>query len=481
LTVMVEQVEMWINNSEVPASNYYEIKDPGRLTDVVARVAKGTVEDADHAVEAAHNAFLSWRKLDVGERIQAVLAAAKVLEESIPQLSPLLAREHGGLLGETQVDFGYAVGVTRFTAGIAESYLTPQVIEDETCRIEIEKVPRGVVAAIVPWNYPIALAMMKLAPALITGNTVVVKPSPFAPAALTLALKKMASVLPPGVINVVNGDGDVGAALTRHPLVRKISFTGGTQTAKHVMADAASTIKNITLELGGNDPAIILDDVNPAEIMPALVKGIFTRSGQICFAVKRVYVPQSMYDKFFDTMCQVVDEIKVGHGLDERATMGPVNNRNQYQFVKDLIQQTKQSNAVVRELGQKLQPEEWENGYYILPTVVRDIDPTSTLVCCEQFGPVIPVIPYQTLEQAIEMANDTEFGLGSSVWSADRNRAVEVARQIEAGFTLINGHGIDMLDVRMPFGGIKQSGIGREFTELSLADYIEYHGIRYLK
>ncbi len=481
MNMPTEQVDLWINNSGVSTHDYFEIYDPGRLNHLVARVAKGSVQDANNAVIAAHHAFLSWRRLDLSERIQAVFAAAKALEQSIPELSPLLTREHGGLLGESQMDFGFGVGAAQFTAGIAESYLVPEVIEDENCRIEIEKIPRGVVVAIVPWNFPIVLTMMKLAPALVTGNTLVVKPSPFAPAAITQALKKMASVLPPGVINVVNGDGDVGATLTHHPLVRKISFTGGTETAKHVMADAGSTIKNITLELGGNDPAIILDDVNPAEIMPRLVKGIFTRSGQICFSVKRVYVSQGMYDKFFDMMCQVVDEIKVGHGLDERSTMGPVVNRGQYNFVKDLIQHTKASNAVVRELGQKLQPEEWDNGYYMLPTVVRDINHSAKLACCEQFGPVIPLIPYQSLDQAIEMANDSEFGLCSSVWSSDVNRAVKVARQIEAGSTFINSHSLESLDVRMPFGGIKQSGIGREFTELSLADYIEHHGIRYMK
>jgi acyl-CoA reductase-like NAD-dependent aldehyde dehydrogenase len=477
----VEKVDLWINNALVSSNDQFEIRDPGRLSDVVAHVAKGTVEIANEAVEAAHCAFLSWRKLEVSERINKVLAAAHALEQEIPTLSSLLVREHGGLLGEALTDLNYGVGVTQFTAGIAKSYLISEVIEDENSRIEIEKVPRGVVVAIVPWNFPIVLTMMKLAPALVTGNTIVVKPSPLAPAAITQALKKMAAELPPGVINVITGDGDVGAALTSHPLVRKISFTGGIQTAKHVMSDASSTIKNITLELGGNDPAIILDDANIAELMPTLVRGIFTRSGQICFAVKRVYVPKGMYDKFYDTMCQVVDEIKVGHGLDQQATMGPVNNKVQYQFVKDLIEQAKQSNARVRELGKKLCPEEWDNGYYILPTVVRDVEHSAKLACCEQFGPVIPLIPYQSIHQAIEMANDSEFGLCSSVWSSDRKRALEVARQIEAGSTFINSHNIESLDVRMPFGGIKQSGIGREFSEVSLADYIEYHGIRYMK
>jgi acyl-CoA reductase-like NAD-dependent aldehyde dehydrogenase len=477
----VEKVELWINNTSISSNDQYEIKDPGRLTDVVAHVAKGTVAIANDAVQAAHQAFLSWRKLEVSERINMVMAAASALEQEIPALSPLLVREHGGLMSEAQIDLGYGVGVTQFTAGIAKSYLIPEVIEDENSRIEIQKVPRGVVVAIVPWNFPIVLTMMKLAPALVTGNTIVVKPSPLAPIGIMLALKKMADILPPGVINVVSGDSDVGEALTSHPLVRKISFTGGNQTAKHVMHSASSTIKNITLELGGNDPAIILDDANLDEIMPALVRGIFTRSGQICFAVKRVYVPQSLYEKFYETMCQVVNEIKVGHGLDEQATMGPVNNKTQYQFVKNLIEQAKHGNAKVLELGKKLTPEEWDNGYYILPTIIRDVEHTSNVACCEQFGPVIPLISYQSVEQAIQMANDSEFGLCSSVWSSDRNRALNVARQIEAGSTFINSHNIESLDLRMPFGGIKQSGIGREFSDVSLADYVENHSIKYAK
>lgn len=478
MKVMTAQVEMWINNQEVPSSNYYELKDPGRLSDIVARVAKGTEEEANQAVNAAHKAYLSWRKLSVSERIEKVLKAVYQLEQSIPELSPLASREHGGLLSESQTDFGYGVGGTQATAAIAEAYLATQVHEDESALVEVHKKPRGVFVAIVPWNYPVSITMMKLAPGLISGNTVVVKPSPNSPAALTLALKRMASVLPPGVINVVNGDGDVGKTLTSHPLVKKISFTGGTATGKHVMIAAADSIKNITLELGGNDAAIILDDVNPSQIMPDLVRGIFSRAGQICFAVKRVYVPQTIYDKFANTLCEFVNEFKVGHSLDERATMGPLNNRNQFAFVKNLIEQSKQSNAVVRELGQKLQPDEWDNGYYILPTVVRDIEHTADLSCSEQFGPVIPLIPYQSEEQAIEMANDSIYGLGSSVWSSNLDHAAKVARQVEAGFTFINGHSIDKIDIRMPFGGIKQSGIGREFTELGLAEFVEAHAIR---
>ncbi|MFJ7726447.1 aldehyde dehydrogenase family protein [Neobacillus sp. NPDC097160] len=478
MKVLTKQVNMWINNQEVHSGDFYEIKDPGRHTDIVANVAKGTIENADHAVRAAHEAYLSWREMSVSERIQKVLTAIEQLEQSMPELCPLASREHGGLLSEAQTDFGYGVGGTQATAGIAEAYLAPQVFENESAIVEVHKKPRGVFIAIVPWNYPVSITMMKLAPGLISGNTAVVKPSPNSPAALTMALQRMAKVLPPGVINVVNGDGDVAKVLTTHPLVTKISFTGGTETAKHVMAAAASSIKKLTLELGGNDAAIILDDVNANRIMPDLVKGIFSRAGQICFAVKRVYVPQTIYRTFSNTLCEYVNEIKVGHGLDERSTMGAINNQAQYQLVKNLIDQSKRSNATVFELGKKVQPEEWDNGYYILPTVVRDIEHTADLSCNEQFGPVIPLIPYQSVEQAIEMANDSMYGLGSSVWSSDVDRAAEVARQVEAGFTFVNGHSIDKIDIRMPFGGVKQSGMGREFTEFGISEYIEPHAIR---
>ncbi|MGJ9460719.1 aldehyde dehydrogenase family protein, partial [Oceanobacillus sp. CF4.6] len=285
--------------------------------------------------------------------------------------------------------------------------------DEETGWTKIEKKSKGVVAAIVPWNMPVVLTMMKLGPALVTGNTVVLKPSPTAPLALTKLLKKIANVLPKGVINVVHGDVEVGEAMTKHPLVRKVAFTGGTETGKIVMKNAASTIKDITLELGGNDPAIVLDDVNPAEIIPKLLAGVYARSGQICFAVKRIYVPKTIYNEFFESFCQYVDEYKVGHGLNENASFGPLNNKKQYDFVNGLIERTKKSGATVKELGTKLDPENWDNGYYILPHVVKVDDPTSESVSCEQFGPIIPIIPYENEEEVIKLANDSEQGLGS--------------------------------------------------------------------
>ncbi len=351
MTNISEQIGMLINNTEIKKNQSYKINDPGRFQEVVATVAIGTKEDVNHAVESAHQAFLGWAKISLSERIQKVENACNELAMSIPELAPLLVKENGALLSEAQIDIGAGAMAIQNFKPIAEPFLKTQLFEDDFGVVEVNKVPRGVVAAIIPWNLPVALTMIKLIPALISGNTIVVKPSPYAPITLTLALKKVAAMLPPGVVNVVNGDGDVGHALTTHPLVRKISFTGGIKTAGQVMTAASSSIKNLTLELGGNDPAIILDDVNMDAIMADLLRGIFFRAGQICFAIKRIYVPESIFEKFYDTFCQAVDEIKVGHGLDERSTMGPVINETQYNYLNRVNTTNKTKQCYCKRVG----------------------------------------------------------------------------------------------------------------------------------
>lgn len=474
----IVKVDLFINQKDVSSGNYFEVRDPGRFADVVAQVAIGSAAHVHEAVTAAHNAYHTWKNSSVQERIDRLNSAAVELEKLSSQLATTLVKEQGMLLRETQRDVANGIRTLRETAALVESFFEVEKYEDEEGWVRVEKVPRGVVAAIVPWNAPMGLTMGKVAPALATGNTIVVKPSPFAPVAVSQALKAMAACFPPGAINIVFGEGGVGSALTHHPLVRKISFTGGTKTGKAVMAAAAESIKNIALELGGNDPAIILDDVVPADVVPELIKGIFPRSGQVCYAIKRVYVPAKIYDKFYDTLCEAVNEYKIGYGLDPRSTFAPLNNQNQYSFIKGLTERTRQSGATVRELGQKLDPDNWDNGYYVLPAVVRDVAPSAELVVSEQFGPVIPLIPYETEEQALEMANGTEYGLASSIWARDYDRASRLAGEIEAGLTFINSHARTALgDRHMPFGGVKQSGIGRVRTTVGMDEYIEYHAI----
>lgn len=472
------KLELFINNKDVSSGSYFEVRNPGRFAEVVAQVAVGNAGHVNDAVVAAHNAYSTWRKSSVQQRIAGLNAAAAELENHMIALATTLVEEQGMLLRDTQRDVGNGFRTLRESAKLLETFFDTEEYEDEEGWVRVEKVPRGVVAAIVPWNAPIGLTMGKVGPALATGNTIVVKPSPFAPIAVSQALKMIAACFPPGVINIVYGEGDVGAALTHHPLVRKISFTGGTSTGKVVMAAAADSIKNIGLELGGNDPAIILDDARPEDVVPGLINGIFPRSGQVCYAIKRVYVPAAMFDHFYETFCAAVDEMKVGYGFDPRATLGPVNNANQYNFIRGLIARTRESGATVRELGQKLDPDSWNNGYYLLPAVARDLSATAELVVGEQFGPIIPLIPYETEDEVVDMANSTEHGLGSSIWSGDYARAIRVAGRIEAGMTFINSHARTKIgDLHMPFGGIKQSGIGRVRTVVGMDEYIEYHAI----
>lgn len=481
MTGSVPKADHIINGERVAAKDYKDVVDPGRLDEVVAQCGLGTPEDVDKAAKVAYAAFPGWRDTDPAERAALVTKSAEVLNGCAEKLAPQLCREHGGVLWEAQLDFGAGAGTLMTTAAQVEDFYRPQVVEDDDCVIRVEHAPKGVVSGIVPWNMPVVLTMMKIAPALTTGNCLMVKPSSSAPAALTLALEKMAAVFPPGVLNVVNGSGALGEALATHPLVRKVGFTGGTDTGVTVMRNAAGTIKNVTLELGGNDAAILLRDADIDLAIPRLLKGIFTRTGQICFAVKRIYVQRSIYDTFVDALVAAVGEFVVGHGLDEGVIMGPLHNKAQFDSVQSLLKQTQNSSAKVIELGKKADPDQWDNGYYMLPHVVRDIEHSAPLSSCEQFGPIIPVIAFDTEGEAVDYANDSEWGLCSSVWSKDTEHALTLARRIEAGTTFINEHSLFGLDLRMPFGGVKQSGIGREYSHYAMEEYSEYHVIKMMK
>lgn len=478
----LERIRLLIGNQEIDTENYIEIKDPGRFSEVIGTVAQGNAAHVDQAVNAAHQAFQVWRKTGLQERSALLLKAADVIEHEIPGLPELLTKETGLVYPEMKLEVAIIPRLMRSAVDLAQTFLEPKQVEDAGSWNSLEKRPLGVVVIIVPWNAPLLLALQKVAPALITGNTVIVKPSPNAPLALSIILNKIAGLFPPGVINVIHGEDGVGSALSTHPLVRKISFTGGGKVAKIIMKSAADSLKNLHFELGGNDPAIVLDDADLDEAIPKIVAGSFRKTGQLCFGIKRVYVPETIFDSFCDKFCEHLDTYKVGHGLDANTDMGPLNNQLQYNFVKDLIQRTKQSGAKVVELGTKLDPDNWDNGYYLRPTVVINPDPNDEIVVTEQFGPVIPLISYRTEEEVIQMANQTEYGLCSSVWSSDFERAVRVSREIEAGTTYINEHENTRLGgTIIPFGGVKQSGIGRIGTEIGMAEFIEYHGIAFHK
>jgi acyl-CoA reductase-like NAD-dependent aldehyde dehydrogenase len=472
------KIDLFVNGKSVASDHYFEVRDPGNFSEVVGTVAAASARHVDDAVTAAYHAGHSWRNVPLRERLNLLLEAASAMEAIAEQLATTLVREQGILLVETVRDVANGVQTLRETAGIAEAFMQDETFEDGETLIRLEKAPIGVVAAIIPWNAPMGLAMTKVGPALACGNTLVLKPSPFAPIALSQALQVIAGFFPPGVVNIVNGDGECGPTLTRHPLVRKVSFTGSVATGKAVMAAAAESIKNIGLELGGNDPAIILDDAKAEEVVPELIRRIFPRSGQVCYAVKRIYVPAALHDKFHEALCAGIDQLQVGYGLDPRATLAPVNNRNQFNFIQGLLERTRSSGATVRELGGKVDPATWNNGYYLRPAVISNVAPNAEVVTCEQFGPIIPLVPYRTEDEAIDMANSTEHGLASSVWTSDFDRGMQLAKRIEAGLTFVNSHARTSLgDRHLPFGGVKQSGIGRVRTTIGMAEYIEYHAI----
>lgn len=459
----------------------FEVRDPGRVSDVVASVAGAREGDVDAAVAAAVRAAAGWRSTPLDSRIELLETAVTAVEDRIGTLAPLLSRENGGTLFESRMDLSRGMALCRDLLGRAPGFLAPVVTDTDEHWLSVEKAPVGAVALIVPWNSPVVLTMSKLAPALVAGNTVVVKPSVLAPVALGVALRRIAELLPPGVLNVVHGDVAVGTALVAHPAVRKVSFTGSVRVGREVMAGAAAGLKNVSLELGGNDAAIVLPDADLPELMPRLCQGAFARAGQVCFAIKRVYVPEARYDDFYERMCAVVDTYRVGHGLDPRTTFGPLISARERDRVRGLVERAAHGGALVRELGAPVDPATWDGGHYLLPTVVRDIAPDAELVAVEQFGPVLPLIAYRDEDQAVAYANSGEYGLCSSVWSPDLERAVRVARRIEAGATFVNSHNVASLSFDMPFGGVKHSGLGRERTELGLREYVEEHAIRLVK
>ena len=470
--------DLWIDNASVSAERYVEVLDPGRTADVVGLLAQGTPADVERAVQSAHRAFGEWRTTSFETRAALMTKAAALIESMAGDVVELMARESGMLVPTNRAEIGMAAAIVRDNIDHSQHFLDPAQYEDEASWVGIEKRPVGVIAAIVPWNAPVILTMRKLAPALLCGNTIVIKPAPSAPFGIAQLLAAMAGLFPHGVINVIHGDADAGAALVSHPLVRKVSFTGGGNVARDIMKRAADSIKSVQFELGGNDPAIVLEDADLDDCVPKIVGGVFRRSGQFCFAIKRLYVNSAIYDSFVERMAAQVDTFRIGHPLTAGVTFGPMNNDRQYRYVKGLIERTRAAGADVMRLGKAVDESIWNTGYYLPPTLVRNAAADLEVVTSEQFGPVIPVVRVDSDEEALRYANDSELGLGSSVWSRDADRAVRIARRIEAGMTFINQAGTSRLGQKnMPFGGVKQSGIGRESSQVGLAEYVENHAI----
>jgi acyl-CoA reductase-like NAD-dependent aldehyde dehydrogenase len=415
-------------------------------------------------MESAQTAYRAWRK-DEARRRQALLDCAAAVQARAGELAPLLTQEQGKPLEKAMMEIMGASIWFQYTASLQ---IPVEVVQDnEQSRIEIRRRPLGVVAAITPWNFPLMLGVWKIAPALLAGNTVVIKPSPFTPLTTLKLGEILRSVLPPGVLNVVSGGNELGGWMTSHPAVSKISFTGSVATGKKVAAAAAPDLKRVTLELGGNDAAIVLGDVDPKATAQKIFWGAFENSGQICSAIKRVYVPEALYGTMVNELAEIAKSVRVGNGLEAGMQLGPLNNKPQFERVKELVDDARKHGARIVTGGKPLAGK----GYFYAPTIVADISDGTRLVDEEQFGPALPIISYRNVEDAVERANATHYGLSGSVWSANREKAAEVAKQLDCGTAWVNQH--LAIAPNLPFGGAKWSGIGVENGPWGLLGFTE--------
>ncbi len=431
-----------------------------------------TREELGAAMQAAETAYASWRR-DEAARREALRRCAAVLREKAVELGPVLTREQGKPLPKAVGEF---LGASIWFDTTAALELPVEVLQDdEKLRVEVRRRPLGVVGAITPWNFPIILAVWKIAPALLAGNTVVVKPSPYTPLATLELGRVLQEALPPGVLNVVSGGNDLGAWITDHPAVRKISFTGSVATGKRVAAAAAADLKRVTLELGGNDPAIVLPDVDPKSVAEKLFWGAFDNSGQVCVAIKRVYVHEDSYAGLLSELSELAGAVKMGDGMEEGVELGPINNAPQFERVRELVEDAERGGACIAAGGKAREG----GGYFFEPTVVGDVDDGVRLVDEEQFGPVLPLVRYREVADAVARANAGNFGLGASVWSRDVARATEVAAELDCGTAWINQH--KNLLPNVPFGGVKWSGIGVENGPWGLLGFTELQTVNIAK
>jgi acyl-CoA reductase-like NAD-dependent aldehyde dehydrogenase len=462
---------MTINGKAVAGSKTVGVINPA-TGKTFAQVPDCSKAELDQAMDSAQKAFISWSK-DINLRRKVLGECSAALMNPPEGLARTLTQEQGKPLDKA----GQEVMGTAFWAQYTSTLELPvEVVQDNAqSHIEVRRKPLGVVAAITPWNYPIMLAMWKIAPALLAGNTVVLKPSPFTPITTLMLGEILRDIIPPGVLNVVSGGDELGAMMTSHKVPRKISFTGSVETGKKVAAAAAPDLKRVTLELGGNDAAIVLPDVNPKEVAQKIFWGAFENSGQICSAIKRVYVHEKVYSTVLETLGEIAQGVKVGNGLDAGTQLGPLNNKPQFERVTELVEDAKKHGAKIVTGGKRLGNE----GYFYAPTIVSEISDGVRLVDEEQFGPALPVMPYKDVDEAVRRANSTTYGLSGSVWGSDSDQAAEVAKQLECGSAWVNQH--LAIAPNLPFGGAKWSGVGVENGPWGLLGFTEIQVVNVAK
>jgi acyl-CoA reductase-like NAD-dependent aldehyde dehydrogenase len=431
---------------------------------VFATVPKGKEKHINKAVAAAKKAFPAWSAKPLKTRQGIVNKIADVIADNAEMLARLMSKEQGKPMAEAMGEMAWTEGYLRHYATLIPKGRTIQ--NDAEFKIEVRRVPLGVVAGICPWNFPVLVPFWKVGPALIAGNTVVLKPAPTTPVTILKIFELCNKFVPAGVINVVTDENDLGAVLTNHPDVAKISFTGSSETGKKIMESSAGTLKRVTLELGGNDAAIVLPDVDVKKTAAQIYSGAFMNAGQVCLAIKRVYAHEDVYDDMCNELAKLAKDAIVGDGLQQGTTQGPIQNKAQYKKVKDLIKSAKQDGKILSGGVSKK-----KKGYFIDPVIVRDVTDGDDIVDKEQFGPILPVIKYSNVKKIGKTANKSDYGLGASVWSSSTAKATKIAKELQAGTVWVN----QSLNIgpHIPMAGFKSSGIGVEQSDEGLDEYTQ--------
>jgi len=469
---MPSEFKQLVNGELLDSPTTFEVVNPATGA-AFARSPLATRAQLDAAVAAAQHAQPAWRELGYAARRALIRRFCDALRAQQEPLARLLTREQGKPLGQAREEISRAAAQAE---GMAAIEIAAEVLIDNAeRRTELHYQPLGVIGIIIPWNAPVNLAAGPLVSALYTGNCAVLKPSPFAPLTVLRLGELARDIFPPGTVNVLAGDDTCGQWMSEHPGIAKISFTGSVASGKKVMAAAAGTLKRVTLELGGNDPAIVLDDVDVAAVAPKLFFAATVNSGQVCMAVKRIYAHESIYAALCAALEAEARNARVGDGMDDGVTIGPLQNRRQYARVRELIDDTRRAGGVLR--GAESVPA--GNGYFIAPAIVTGVNDSARIVQEEQFGPVVPVLSFSDVDDVVRRANATRYGLAASVWSRDTARARAIAARLEVGTTWINHHRATAATV--PFGGAKESGIGRHYSILGLKSNLEPHVISVLK
>lgn len=462
----MSEVKMLINGHAVGAEETFPVLNPA-TEEVITQCPKATTQQLDEAVTAARSALPAWSAKSLDDRRAIILQIADRLEANLGDLAVTLSAEQGkpieGFAGlGAMFELGGSLAWIRYTASLD---LPIEVIQDnDEARIEVHRKPVGVVGSITPWNYPLLITCWHIIPGLLAGCTIVAKPSEYTPLTVLQAMHLISDLLPPGVVNVVTGSGDIGAGMSAHEGIDKIVFTGSTATGKRIMASAAGNLKRLTLELGGNDAAIVLPDTNVAEAAGKIFATAMINNGQTCAALKRLYVHEDIYDEMCDALAAIAGSVTTGPA-SESPDFGPIQNKMQFDKVCALADAARADGATFMTGGVPLD----RAGYFFPVTIVKDIPEQSRLVQEEPFGPILPVIKYSDVEDALARANAVSVGLGGSVWSSDIPRAQALAARLECGTAWVNNHA--MIQPDAPFGGVKQSGLGVEFGRYGLVEY----------